>query len=512
MSNGLIKNDGHRLKRNMARRNLYCFILGDYVRGVFPATISEVTHVKGSDIPFKDFTVAYLKDLIWELREDILSSSNVDLWKVEIEETDNIIKKLENIKTDIQAEFGGVKLSRMTQSINTIFLDNPPVGIHIIVQLPATTGKMKAEDSDEGNENQAKKGKLTQLEQKDAEKIINLIDNLNTIDTNQPIFRVPPLPGDSEYTTIYNRQCYPYFREFIFNDKDFKRYFITGNPGIGKTYFGRLLLITLLKKGKTVLMDHKDFTLYINPKEKMTFRVNTDEYKLFAQDSDTWCIIDEREPQISHDFNVGKLIMVSSPKKELIKDFVKASKCKSMYMPVWEKDEVLDYCELLKIDSITLVMEKFKLCGGIARLIFDPSMNLKCIEKIIERAVTSIDSKILDYQGKTVNDDELTYKLIHIHTNLPSDDEEDPYTDSIYYFASEHVANFCLEKLKKDNNKELRKFMNNAKDISEMGSLHGQLFEMICHVILRSGKDFPVRELPNGHVETKNFGILEEDY
>ncbi|CAG8532944.1 4828_t:CDS:2 [Rhizophagus irregularis] len=423
----------------MARRNLYCFILGDYVRGVFPATISEVTHVKGSDIPFKDFTVAYLKDLIWELREDILSSSNVDLWKVEIEETDNIIKKLENIKTDIQAEFG------------------------------------------------------------DAEKIINLIDNLNTIDTNQPIFRVPPLPGDSEYTTIYNRQCYPYFREFIFNDKDFKRYFITGNPGIGKTYFGRLLLVTLLKKGKTVLMDHKDFTLYINPKEKMTFIVNTDEYKLFAQDSDTWCIIDERKPQISHDFNVGKLIMVSSPKKELIKDFVKASKCKSMYMPVWEKDEVLDYCELLKIDSITLVMEKFKLCGGIARLIFDPSMNLKCIEKIIERAVTSIDSKILDYQGKTVNGDELTHKLIHIHTNLPSDDEEDPYTDSIYYFASEHVANFCLEKLKKDNNKELRKFMNNAKDISEMGSLRGQLFEMICHVILRSGKDFSVRELPNGH-------------
>lgn len=69
--------------------------------------------------------------------------------------------------------------------------------------------------------------------------------------------------------------------------------------------------------------------------------------------------------------------MVSSPKKELIKGFVKASKCKSMYMPAWKKDEVLGCCELLKIDSTTLVMEKFKLCGGIARLIFDPSMNLK---------------------------------------------------------------------------------------------------------------------------------------
>jgi len=124
----------------MAQRNLYCFILGDD-RGIFPATISDVTRVKGSDIPFKDFTVAYLKDLIWELREDILSSSNMDLWKVEIEETDEIIKKLENIETDIQADFGGIKLSKMTQSIKAIFFNNPPASIHIIVQPHATTGK-----------------------------------------------------------------------------------------------------------------------------------------------------------------------------------------------------------------------------------------------------------------------------------------------------------------------------------------------------------------------------------
>ena len=81
--------------------------------------------------------------------------------------------------------------------------------------------------------------------------------------------------------------------------------------------------------------------------------------------------------------------------------------CKSMYMPAWEEDEVLDCCELLKFDS-TLVMEMFKLCGGIARWIFDSSMNLNHIEKIINKAVTSIDSKILNYQGKTVNGDELT--------------------------------------------------------------------------------------------------------
>ncbi|CAG8643724.1 14822_t:CDS:2 [Funneliformis caledonium] len=112
----------------------------------------------------------------------------------------------------------------------------------------------------------------------------------------------------------------------------------------------------LLKQGKTVLVDHKDLTLYINPIEKMYFKLNVDEYKLLAQDSNTWCIIDGREPQISHDYNGGKYIMVSSPQKEIIKSFVKAQKYIKMYMPTWEEDEILECCDLLDADK-NIVME-----------------------------------------------------------------------------------------------------------------------------------------------------------
>src|SRR5438105_2160947 len=95
--------------------------------------------------------------------------------------------------------------------------------------------------------------------------ISTLINSLNSIDTNQLVFDVPPLPGEVNKTSIYNRNCYKYFRNFILNDKDYKRYFITGNPGIGKTYFGRLMLVELLKSGNIVLIDCKDLTLYISP-------------------------------------------------------------------------------------------------------------------------------------------------------------------------------------------------------------------------------------------------------
>ena len=270
-------------------------------------------------------------------------------------------------------------------------------------------------------------------------------------------------------------------------------------------------------------MDYKGFTALIDPTDpKNCLQEVKDEYKYrqIAQQKHIWCIIDGVTPKVGHDFDGGKLILVSSPKKEIIGDFMKHQNRKKFNMPTWKEEEVDEYWRQIHENKTTVTLEslkeKFRLCGGIARWVFDTEMTLEDIRDNIESAITSIDAKILDYQGQVVRGEELTHRLVHIHTNLPPADNEDPdsdpYTKSICYFASEYVANLCLEKLKKDDNEKLRKFMNNARDISEMGSLRGQLFEMICHVILRSGKDFPVRELPNGRVETKNFGILEEEF
>ena len=47
-----------------------------------------------------------------------------------------------------------------------------------------------------------------------------LIDSLDSIDTNQQTFDVPPLPGEVDRTAIYNRGCYKYCRDFILSDKN----------------------------------------------------------------------------------------------------------------------------------------------------------------------------------------------------------------------------------------------------------------------------------------------------
>ncbi|GBB89933.1 hypothetical protein RclHR1_01680004 [Rhizophagus clarus] len=123
----------------MAQRILYCFILGNALNDIFPVTIGEVTRVNGADIPFKDFTIGYLKDYIIEKKN---LASILNIWKVGIIEGSeewNILKGKPNTEIDIEQELKGNKLDSSMEPIAVSFPESRPKGIAIIVQLPATT-------------------------------------------------------------------------------------------------------------------------------------------------------------------------------------------------------------------------------------------------------------------------------------------------------------------------------------------------------------------------------------
>ncbi|CAB4427399.1 unnamed protein product [Rhizophagus irregularis] len=68
----------------MAQMIFNCFILGD--TRVFPAVLGENITINDDTIPFENFNARLLMDYILEKKKDVISSSNIDLWKVEIEE------------------------------------------------------------------------------------------------------------------------------------------------------------------------------------------------------------------------------------------------------------------------------------------------------------------------------------------------------------------------------------------------------------------------------------------
>ncbi|CAB4446157.1 unnamed protein product [Rhizophagus irregularis] len=435
---------------------VFCFVIGNSVDTSFEVTEDKKT------------TVSRLKEIIFGKNQKCFSD-------IDANKSSN-----ENI---IIQEFGG-ELLYPNMDIGDIFTQDFK-DIQIIVQLPsspATTGKRKMVEN-EKDKFQAKKEKLKRIQfyipvgslreslemhQQDEEKFQNLVNSLPNINIQDKMFKIPRLPGDNGDTYIYNRECYKYLCNFILKDTKFRRYLVTGNPGIGKTFFGRLMLIELLKRNKSVLLDCETFTVWIHPTGEIYTVVNKTLYRQMAEQPNVWCIIDGKE-------------------------------IKSLYIPTWNENELEECWNNLYRESgkftLKSVKDKFKLCGGIARWIFSDHQSLSDIDSIIKQALTSVEPNMLCNQAKDFSDDEYTHKLIHINTNIKRTDEAELYTESFYFFASDNVAKRCLKKFKENYKERFCSFIENARNIPKMGSLCEQLFELVSHKILHQEGVFPVRKL-----------------
>uniref|UniRef100_U9U2M1 Crinkler effector protein N-terminal domain-containing protein n=1 Tax=Rhizophagus irregularis (strain DAOM 181602 / DAOM 197198 / MUCL 43194) TaxID=747089 RepID=U9U2M1_RHIID len=152
----------------MAQMVFNCFILGD--TRVFPAVLGENITINDDTIPFENFNDRLLMDYILEKKRDVISSSNIDLWKVEIEETNENIEKLVNTEINIREVFRG----DTTKLAKKIFSGKPPdKHIHIIIG----------------------KG----IWRKTRNKIIEQKNNGN---------KFPRLPGNDGDMDAYNQECY----------------------------------------------------------------------------------------------------------------------------------------------------------------------------------------------------------------------------------------------------------------------------------------------------------------
>lgn len=85
------------------------------------------------------------------------------------------------------------------------------------------------------------------------------------------MFKISGLSENNRNTDIYNQEYYKYLCNFIFEDSEFKWYLITGNLDIRKTFFGKLILIELFKKNKTILLNNETFTVQIKPSGEITY-------------------------------------------------------------------------------------------------------------------------------------------------------------------------------------------------------------------------------------------------
>ncbi|PKK57905.1 hypothetical protein RhiirC2_797199 [Rhizophagus irregularis] len=126
--------------------SLNCLVLGDTsFKNVFSVDIGNKNIVDGEIIDSSNLKISHLKTHIWNEKKDafqIKDPDSLNLWKVDISEDNEY--KLKDVSTEKDIE---VKLSGEMLNPNSKFefyfphLKNT-INIHIIVQVPAATGKV----------------------------------------------------------------------------------------------------------------------------------------------------------------------------------------------------------------------------------------------------------------------------------------------------------------------------------------------------------------------------------
>ncbi|GBC04945.1 hypothetical protein RclHR1_05970002 [Rhizophagus clarus] len=217
-------------------------------------------------------------------------------------------------------------------------------------------------------------------------------------------------------TTLFVRESYLHISKIILERTNIRRFFITGNPGIGKTFFGYYLLYKLAQQNKTVVYHkrNKPPILFSNDDVYSISEDNIYTFKDYLGNENVWYIVDGREPT---DYN-AKTILVSSPQKVNYGAFYKIGTT-IQYMPVWSWEET-DTCrkELFPQLSQKAVRELYDRWGGIPRFTLFYALN-ESQQRLLDKAINSVNASIFKFVGESTDDNSAIHKIVHIYTNLP---------------------------------------------------------------------------------------------
>ncbi|PKY41943.1 hypothetical protein RhiirA4_540004 [Rhizophagus irregularis] len=338
---------------------------------------------------------------------------------------------------------------------------------------------------------------------------------------------------------LFVRKCYDDLYKIVIDDKT-RDLRLSGNPGIGKTFFGYYLIYYLVKQGKTVIYDVKTLKgfviLFGQEEQQVAYLHRTNDAHIirgYQSNPNVWYIVDGKVPDNCE--ASAKMVLICSPYKIHYSDFDKRHP-DVRYMPVWSLDEI-NTCRTKIFTDISeeKVRELYLKWGGIPRYILEGATNLNT-QKQLKKAITKCNESILSFIGEDDANDEISHKIIHIWTNVPEENNDNidpqvpidppidlsdilleslsgqppndplpessssvqpltdplpdqpqiqvdksvPYTETVIKFASDYVAREVILNVKKKLIEEFTRNTDSILDRGESNPVLGCIFEQIA--------------------------------
>ncbi len=274
------------------------------------------------------------------------------------------------------------------------------------------------------------------------------------------------------------------------------RIVISGNPGIGKSWFGLYIAFKLLTQSKppVIVWEARLSGTRTLIRDGAVLQGSLGSFANQLADVNTWYLVDE-SVYPGPDRVEAVTLVFSSPKRNNYRLVLKATASTIRYLPVWSWEEIEACHALLYADDpgrpLSEVRAAFERWGGIPRFVLeklrDEAAQLSLQEALDAADVTAIRKSV----GQIDAAPEASHRMLHIVT-------QQPYVSKSIAFGSVFIRDRLAELLFAQQRQAMSDFIAGAAISPQLSGVRGELFEVYAHRILGGGGTFHVRSLDDG--------------
>ncbi|KJE88822.1 hypothetical protein CAOG_009307 [Capsaspora owczarzaki ATCC 30864] len=295
-----------------------------------------------------------------------------------------------------------------------------------------------------------------------------------------------------------------------------KRWIVTGNPGIGKTAFSAYFLYRIFRQNREnnvslplfyepAAGNFPETTRYLLRADGSACRVSMD----ILLDGPVWLITDAHSPS---GYGTAKVLLVTVPFRPIYRDLQKAHG-RLLLMPVWSELEIEAYLQrsatsMVPQDAdayLQAARSAFLCWGGIAREVLP--LEAGDVQDLQDAIAGCVFQKVIYTDVENLaSENSILHRVLHIEV-LPLDPNRLvdvsgrrilPYSRYCLRFASKWVSERVFRKFRNAEKDRLKRFLSAAEDSPEHALLRRQLFEEYASNCLQTGGTFPRRHLETG--------------
>jgi hypothetical protein len=270
------------------------------------------------------------------------------------------------------------------------------------------------------------------------------------------------------------------------------RIVISGNPGIGKSWFGLYIAYQLLSRSQrpTIVWEARLSGTRTLIREGQVLEGSLEDFRAELGDASTWYLVDESVYPGPWRVEATTLVF-SSPKRDNYRLLLKAPASTTRYLPPWSWEEIEACRSLLYADDpgrpASEVRAAYERWGGIPRYVLEKVADRSAQLELSRALSVKNVEKVLDSVGEIDTAPEASHRLLHILTSAP-------YVDTSVEFGSDYIRGRATEILLRRQRAELSYFVSRETD-PLFANLRGDCFEGLAHEKLAAGGEFQTRLL-----------------